>query len=113
MPMDSLEVCIKTRLGTATAEAKRVFIRDEKDPDPNAKSKSIPIWIRRIVIANAFEPIKFCATRRGGIMTFSDSRSNSDQIKKSYNVREMRAELVRMLGENDADRLLNVVLFAA
>jgi hypothetical protein len=106
---NDLNVTLETPNFSATATSFRTFV-----PKKNADEKgSIPVRVRRIVVnckasGNAY---RFPLTMRGNVATFGDSRDSAN-INKRRTVREMRAELIAMLGEEIADRLINVAMYS-
>jgi hypothetical protein len=109
---NDLSVTLETPLYLANAESFRVFV--PKPEKKNAEDKgSIPVRVRRITLncKRSGATIKFPLTVRGSVATFGDSRETAN-VSKRRTIREMRDELARMVGEEYADRLLNVALYS-
>ena len=111
MKQERLDLTLDTANFVASAESFRVFIPQANKK--NDKDGAIPVRIRRIQVAckRSGDVFKFPLTVRGGVSTFGDTRDSANKDKRR-SVREMRAELARMLGEENADRLLNVAMYS-
>ena len=110
MKLDKLEISVETPWFVATVTNKLSFA-----PKKNKQGEDegmIPVRHRRIEIAckRGGGTFRFPLTFRSKVASFGDSRESAMRIK-SRNIKEMRVELVRMLGEENADRLLNAVLY--
>ena len=105
---------IKIELDTpnflARAESFRAFI--QKEQPKKDEEGSIPVRIRRIELTckRSGEVIKFPLTVRNKVATFGDSRETANKDNRR-SIKEMREELARMLGDETADRLLNIALY--
>ena len=111
MKLDKLEVSIETPFFLASVTNKLAFV--PKLNKQGEKEGMVPIRVRRIEVAckRSNEVFRFPLTKREGIASFGDSRESAMRIK-SRSTKEMRVELVRMLDEESADRLLNAVLYS-
>lgn len=113
MNKNDLNVTIETPLFSATAESYRVFVPKEGKKNAKDEKGSIPVRVRRITLncKRSGASFKFPLTVRGNVATFGDSRETAN-VSKRRTIKEMRAELILMVGEEIADRLLNVCLYS-
>ena len=112
MTQEKLKVELETPNFQASAESFRVFIQKEA-PKTKKDEKSFPVRIRRITLTckRSGEVIKFPLTVRNDVATFGDSRQTA-RVEKRWTIKDMRVELARMLGEDIADRLINVAMYS-
>ncbi len=107
------EIQIETKNYVASAESFKVYIpAKQKEVTKNGKTKSFPIYVRRIVLncKRSGNEIKFPATTRKGILSFGDSRPTANLIKSRYTIAQMIVELSNLVGNEIAKQLVNVAL---
>jgi len=109
--IDKVDVEIETPNFMASASSRLVFI-PQQDKKGKEDKGSIPVKVRGISMTCKRSGIsfRFPFTSRGGVQTFGDTRESANVIQRR-SVREMRVELSRMVGEENADRLLNIAMF--
>lgn len=109
MKIDKVEVTVETPNFAATAASRMVFIPKE---EKGKKTETIPVKVRGISMTckRSGASFRFPFTTRGGVQTFGDTRESAN-VSKRWSVRDMRLELVRMVGEDNADRLLNAAMY--
>ena len=81
----------------------------------NGQKERVMVFIRSVVLCckRSGSSFRFSGQRRGGILTFGDSRygekSSGVILKPRYKPMELRQELARMVGTENADKCLAVV----
>ena len=81
----------------------------------DGEKKRIRIVLRTVGVTckRSGQAFRFTGQKRQGALTFGDSRyngpSNGLLLKPRYNILQLRAELDRIVGHADADRLCGVV----
>jgi hypothetical protein len=112
---DELTLELETPVFKAEAVSRRAYIptgeiRVKKSGEE--KQVLIPIRIRNIVLVHkaSGEMMKFPFTCRKGAGSFGDSRKPAMADFQRWSIKGMRGELARMLGEENAERLINICL---
>jgi hypothetical protein len=97
------EATVETPEFLATAESYWVGIKKKGDD-------VVYVPVRRIdfICQASGRWFRFPLTARGGVASFGDNRESALRLKTRYSFAEMRTELARMVGVENADRLLAV-----
>ena len=112
MPMPKVTVEFETERFSGWAERKMAFPETVR---PTGEKDRICIVLRTVVVCckRSGNSFRFSGQRKGGVLTFGDSRySEKDSgsvLKPRYNVLQLRAELARMIGPDNADKCLQAV----
>jgi hypothetical protein len=113
MPTPAVVVEFEADHFSGWAERKMAFPETVK---PTGEKDRICIVLRTVVVCckRSGSSFKFSGQRKGGVLTFGDSRyadskGNGCILKPRYSVPQLRVELARMIGAENADKCLRVV----